>query len=55
MSSGSGRDVFSPSESSTIADEPKKPMSTAPASLSRADSSIVSGFPAIALSEAKRP
>ena len=55
MSSGSGRDVFSPSERRTIADEPKKPTSTAPASRSRADWSIVSGFPAIALSDAKRP
>ena len=53
--SGSGRDVFSPSESSTIADEPKKPMFTTPASLSSADSSIVSFFPAIALSDVKRP
>jgi len=47
--------VFSPSVSSTIADEPKKPMSTVPASSARADSSIESGFPAIAVSDAKRP
>ena len=52
---GSGRDVFSPSESSTIADEPKNPMSTSPPSLSSADSSICRGLPAIVLSEVKRP
>jgi hypothetical protein len=55
MSSGSGRDVFSPSERRTIADEPKKPMSTLPVSLSSADRSSVKGFPAIARSDVKRP
>ena len=55
MLMGSGRDVFSPSESSTIADEPKNPMSTSPPSLSSADSSICRGLPAIVLSEVKRP
>ena len=47
--------MFSPSESSTIADEPKKPMFTAPSSRSSAASSIVSGFPAIAPSDVWRP
>ena len=53
--SGSSSDVFSPSESSTIAEAEKKPMSTAPSSRSSAASSIVSGFPAIAPSDVWRP
>ena len=52
---GSGSEVFSPSESRTIAEEPKNPMSTSPASLSTADGSICRGFPAIVLSEVKMP